>query len=47
MPDVPLSPRTDPVVAWTGTEVLVVGGNTGFVCPHNADLSGETPVEAT
>jgi hypothetical protein len=42
VPGVPLSPRTDPVVAWTGREVLVVGGNTGWVCPPNADCAGPT-----
>ena len=40
--DVPLSPRTDPVLAWTGTEVLVVGGNTEWVCPPNADCTTPT-----
>ncbi len=38
----PLSPRTDPVVAWTGTEVVVVGGNTGWVCPPGADCTTPT-----
>lgn len=38
----PLSPRTDPVVAWTGTEVVVVGGNTGWVCPPSADCTTPT-----
>lgn len=42
LPDVPLSPRTDPVVAWTGSEVVVVGGNTGWVCPPNADCGSPT-----
>lgn len=41
-PAVPLSPRTDPVVAWTGSEVVVVGGNTGWICPPNADCAGPT-----
>lgn len=43
VPAVPLSPRTDPVTAWTGFEVIVVGGNTGYVCPPNADCV--TPTE--
>jgi hypothetical protein len=38
----PLSPRTDPVVAWTGSEVIVVGGNTGWVCPPHADCTSPT-----
>lgn len=42
LPDVPLSPRTDPVVAWTGSEVVVVGGNTGWICPPNADCTTPT-----
>ena len=46
LPAVPLSPRTDPVVAWTGTEVVVVGGNTGWVCPPNADCAGPTDLAA-
>jgi len=46
VPGVPLSPRTDPVVAWTGTEVLVVGGNSGFVCPPNADCMEPTDLAA-
>ena len=40
--DVPLSARTWPLVAWTGEEVLVVGGNEGFVCPPNADCMSPT-----
>ncbi|GAB3025699.1 hypothetical protein GCM10011376_11870 [Nocardioides flavus (ex Wang et al. 2016)] len=43
VPDIPLSPRTDPVLAWTGSEVLVVGGNTGSICPPYADCT--TPTE--
>lgn len=42
VPAVPLSPRTDPVVAWTGTAVLVIGGNAGQVCPPNADCAEPT-----
>jgi hypothetical protein len=37
LPDPPLDPRTGPVVAWTGSEVVVVGGDTGAPCPPNAD----------
>jgi hypothetical protein len=37
--DVPLSKRTGPVVVWTGTEVLAVGGETGTTCPPNADCA--------
>lgn len=33
----PLSPRHAPFLAWTGTEVLVLGGHDGDVCPPNAD----------
>jgi hypothetical protein len=44
--EVPLSPRTDAVVAWTGTEVLVVGGNTGWICPPNADCMAPTALVA-
>lgn len=42
----PLSPRTDPVVAWTGEEVVVVGGNTGWVCPPAADCAFPTELVA-
>lgn len=42
-PDVPLSPRTDPFLAWTGEEVLVIGGNTGGVCPPGADCAEPDP----
>lgn len=37
--DVPLSKRSGPVVAWTGEEVLVVGGETGTTCPPFADCA--------
>src|SRR4051794_12982657 len=37
LPAAPLSPRTTPVAAWTGTEALFLGGETGEVCPPNAD----------
>ncbi|GAA2131394.1 hypothetical protein [Nocardioides bigeumensis] len=39
----PLSARTWPLVAWTGAEVLVVGGNEGFVCPPNAECPAPDP----
>ena len=42
----PLSARTDPVVAWTGEEVIVVGGNTGWVCPPNADCMVPTDLSS-
>jgi len=35
--DGPLSARYAPLLAWTGREVLVVGGHTGAPCPPNAD----------
>lgn len=41
LPDPPLTPRTDATVAWTGEEVLVVGG-WEFLCPPNADCVGPT-----
>lgn len=40
LPDPPLRARTGPVVAWTGAEVLVVGGDTRAVpCPPNASCA--------
>jgi hypothetical protein len=39
LPDPPLVARSGPVVAWTGSEVLVVGGDTGTPCPPNADCA--------
>jgi hypothetical protein len=36
LPDLPLDPRSGPVIAWTGAEVLVVGGDTGPPCAPNA-----------
>jgi hypothetical protein len=39
LPDPPLNPRAGPVVAWTGSEVLVVGGDDGPPCPPNADCA--------
>lgn len=35
----PLSDRTSPVLAAVGGELYVLGGNTGFVCPPNADCA--------
>ena len=35
--DPPLSARHGPLLAWTGTEVLALGGHTGPACPPNAD----------
>jgi hypothetical protein len=32
----PVGPRWAPVVAWTGTEVIAVGGGDGSPCPPNA-----------
>ena len=40
LPDPPLAPRSGPVVAWDGSQVLVVGGDTGAPCPPNADCKG-------
>lgn len=40
LPDHPLSPRGRPLVTWTGTELLVVGGDTGNPCPPNAGCVG-------
>lgn len=37
--DGPLSARTDPFLGWTGEEVLVIGGNTGWTCPPGADCA--------
>ena len=37
LPDPPFDPRSGPVVAWTGSGVVVVGGDTGAPCPPNAD----------
>jgi hypothetical protein len=33
----PLSARYAPLLAWTGQEVLAIGGHTGTPCPPNAD----------
>src|SRR6188508_1387283 len=35
--DLPLTRRTGPVVAWTGQEVIAVGGEIGSTCPPMAD----------
>lgn len=35
--DPPLSARHGPLLAWTGSEVLALGGHTGPACPPNAD----------
>src|SRR6478735_6176169 len=37
--DFPLSARTVPTLAWTGSEVFVVGGDTGPPCPPAADCA--------
>lgn len=37
--DPPTPPRVRAVVAWTGTEVLQVGGDTSTPCPANADCA--------
>lgn len=39
LPAAPFDPRTGPVVAWTGSAVLVVGGDDGPPCPPNADCA--------
>ncbi|KRA38412.1 MULTISPECIES: hypothetical protein [unclassified Nocardioides] len=36
LPDFPLAERDGPVVVWTGSEVLAVGGDVGEPCPPNA-----------
>lgn len=41
----PLAPRHGSVSAWTGTELLVIGGVTAPPCPPNADCSGPTPAQ--
>lgn len=40
IPDAPLSPRVNAVAAWTGTEALFLGGETGGFCPPNAGCVG-------
>lgn len=39
----PLEPRHGSVGVWTGEELLVVGGDTGFVCPPGADCVSPDP----
>lgn len=39
LPDPPLSARYDPLLAWTGNEVLAFGGRTGPACPPGADCA--------
>ena len=39
LPDGPLSARYDAVAFWTGSEVIVLGGNDGLPCPPNADCA--------
>ena len=39
LPEPPWAARSGPVVAWTGRDVLVVGGDVGPPCPRNADCS--------
>ena len=41
LPDPPLSPRSQVVGVWTGSEVLFVGGNT-WLCPPGADCVAPT-----
>ena len=40
LPEPPISPRTNTVAAWTGTEAVFLGGETGGICPPNAGCSG-------
>ncbi|WP_110207744.1 hypothetical protein [Nocardioides daejeonensis] len=44
----PLSPRHASLAVWTGSEMVVVGGLTDFVCPPTADCAtdGEPSAEA-
>lgn len=37
IPELPLDARSAPVAAWTGQEILVIGGVPGPPCPPNAD----------
>jgi hypothetical protein len=37
--DSPLSARTMPTLAWSGSEVFVIGGDVGPPCPPNADCA--------
>jgi hypothetical protein len=38
LPDPPAAPRDGAVIAWTGREIVAVGGTT-FLCPPNADCA--------
>ena len=40
LPDPPLEPRAGAVIAWTGAELIVVGGDIGPPCPPNASCVG-------
>lgn len=42
--DFPLEPRDQPAAAWTGSELLVLGGSTGPPCPPNASCIAGDPV---
>lgn len=46
LPDPPLSPRVGASAAWTGEDVIVVGGGE-FLCPPGADCSGPTEAPFT
>lgn len=39
LPSPPLSPRTGAVTAWTGSEALFLGGQTGNLCPPSASCT--------
>lgn len=41
--DFPLAGRDAPIVVWTGTEVLVAGGDTGPSCPPTASCARVNP----
>ena len=41
LPDAPLGPRTNTVLAWTGAEIIVVGGDQ-FACPPAASCTAPT-----
>ena len=46
LPDPPLSPRVGASAAWTGDEIVVVGG-WDFLCPPQADCIGPTEAPFT
>lgn len=46
LPDPPLSPRVGASAAWTGQEIVVVGG-WEFLCPPGADCAGPTEAPFT